>query len=113
MIKIYKYGEVSSEEIFARVNPTANVEGVVTEIIAEVVKNKDQALKAYSIKFDGVVLDSLEKNFNLGGIFFGEKQSALGGIDCSLQLLRVCLRIALFQQTKASDSKNPITTSYL
>ena len=60
MIKIYKYGEVSSEEIFARVNPTANVEGVVTEIIAEVVKNKDQALKAYSIKFDGVVLDSLE-----------------------------------------------------
>lgn len=60
MIKIYKCGEVSSEEIFARVNPTANVEGVVAEIIAEVVKNKDQALKEYSIKFDGVVLDSLE-----------------------------------------------------
>ena len=60
MIKIYKYGEVSSEEIFARVNPTVCVEDIVAEIIAEVVKNKDDALKAYSQKFDGVTLESLE-----------------------------------------------------
>ena len=60
MIKIYKCGEVSPEEIFARVNPTANVEGVVAEIIANVIKNKDTALKAYSEKFDGVKLDCLE-----------------------------------------------------
>lgn len=60
MIKIYKCGEVSPEEIFARVNPTANVEGVVAEIIANVIKNKDTALKAYAEKFDGVKLDCLE-----------------------------------------------------
>ena len=41
MIKIYKYGEVANEEIFARVNPTKNVEGIVADFIAEVRKNKD------------------------------------------------------------------------
>ena len=60
MIKIYKCGEVSSEEIFARVNPTSNVEGVVAEIIANVIQNKDAALRAYAEKFDGVRLESLE-----------------------------------------------------
>ena len=60
MIKIYKCGEVSPEEIFARVNPTANVEGVVAEIIANVIQNKDAALRAYAEKFDGVRLEGLE-----------------------------------------------------
>ena len=60
MIKIYKYGEVSSEEIFARVTPTVNVEDIVSGILADVRKNKDAALKAYSEKFDGVKLESLE-----------------------------------------------------
>lgn len=60
MIKIIKCDEVSSEEIFARNNPTASVEGVVAEIIANVIQNKDAALKAYAEKFDGVVLSSLE-----------------------------------------------------
>ncbi len=60
MIKIYKCGEVSNEEIFARVHPTANVEGVVASIIADVIMNKDAALKAYAEKFDGVKLERLE-----------------------------------------------------
>lgn len=60
MITILKYGEVPNEEIFSRVNPTAKVEGVVAEIIAEVIKNKDAALKAYAQKFDQVTLDTLE-----------------------------------------------------
>ena len=60
MIKIFKFGEVPAKEIFARFSPTASVEGVVAEIIAEVVKNKDEALKAYALKFDGVALDTLE-----------------------------------------------------
>ena len=60
MIKIYKFGEVPSEEIFARFSPTASVEGVVSEIISEVIKNKDDALKSYAKKFDGVDLDKLE-----------------------------------------------------
>ncbi len=60
MIKILKCGEVSPEEIFARNNPTLSVSEIVSEIIAEVVKNKDAALKAYGEKFDGVSLSSLE-----------------------------------------------------
>ncbi len=60
MIKIYKYGEVSSEEIFARVVPTANVEGIVADILSDVKKNGDKALKNYAQKFDGVSLDCLE-----------------------------------------------------
>ena len=53
MIKIMKYGEVSTNEIFERVNPTANVEGAFASIIAEVATNGDEALKAFSEKFDG------------------------------------------------------------
>ena len=60
MIKIYKYGEVAPEEIFARVTPTMNVEGIVADILADVKNNGDKALKAYAEKFDGVVLDELE-----------------------------------------------------
>ena len=60
MIKIYKWGEVTPEEIFARNNPTASVSLAVSEIIAEVVKNKDSALYAFAEKFDKVKLTSLE-----------------------------------------------------
>ncbi len=60
MIKILKYGEVSNEEIFARNNPTANVSDVVSDIIADVAKNGDEALKRYAEKFDGVRLTALE-----------------------------------------------------
>lgn len=60
MIKVFKWGEVPAEEIFARVSPTASVEDVVSDIIAEVVKNKDEALFAYAEKFDKVTLTSLE-----------------------------------------------------
>ena len=60
MIKIYKYGEVSNEEIFARENIASNVEGIVSEIIANVVKNGDKALFEYCEKFDKAILDSLE-----------------------------------------------------
>lgn len=60
MIKIYKYGEVANSEIFARENIASNVEGVVAEIIANVIKNKDAALYEYSAKFDKAELDSLE-----------------------------------------------------
>ena len=60
MIKIYDWGKMPPEEIFARFNPTASVEGIVAEIIAEVIKNKDVALYAYAEKFDKVRLQSLE-----------------------------------------------------
>ncbi len=60
MISIYKYGEITKNEIFARTYSEVNVEAVVTEIIENVKKNKDSALRFYSEKFDKVTLDSLE-----------------------------------------------------
>ena len=60
MIKIYKYGEVANEDIFARPESTVNVEEVVADIIADVRKNGDRALKAYCEKFDGARLEDLE-----------------------------------------------------
>ena len=60
MIKIMKYGEVSPDEIFARVEPTVNVEGIVTEIIANVRKNGDKALYEYCEKFDKAKLTTLQ-----------------------------------------------------
>ena len=60
MIKIYKYGEVPNNEIFARVVPTMNVEGIVADILQNVKTRGDEALKGYAEKFDGVRLDALE-----------------------------------------------------
>lgn len=60
MIKIYKYGEVSNAEIFARDNIASGVEATVSAIIADVVENGDAALYAYAKKFDKADLDSLE-----------------------------------------------------
>ena len=60
MIKIFNYGEVSGEEIFARENIAANVEGVVAGIIRDVRQNGDTALYAYAEKFDKAKLTALE-----------------------------------------------------
>ena len=60
MIKIYKYGEVSSDEVFARSEAKYDVEGAVCDIIANVRDNKDAALREYSLKFDKVELCAIE-----------------------------------------------------
>ncbi len=60
MIKIYEYNQVQKEAIFARFSPMASVAGAVSEIIQRVAEGGDSALKAYTAKFDGVELDSLE-----------------------------------------------------
>jgi len=60
MIKIYQYGQVPAEEIFARENIAANVEDIVADIIADVRKNGDKALFAYAAKFDRAELSQLE-----------------------------------------------------
>ena len=59
LIKIMKYGEVPNSEIFARTEPKMNVSEIVADIIKNVRENGDTALKAYTEKFDGAVLDSL------------------------------------------------------
>ncbi len=60
MIKIFNYGEVSNDEIFARENIDTNVEGVVTAIIADVIDRGDAALYDYARKFDKAELSALE-----------------------------------------------------
>ena len=60
MIKIMRFGEVSPDEIFARVVPGVNVEGIVTEIIENVKENGDKALLSYCEKFDKAKLSSLQ-----------------------------------------------------
>ena len=60
MIKIYQYGEVPNEEIFARDNIASNVESVVTAIIADVRARGDEALFEYTARFDKAQLTALE-----------------------------------------------------
>ena len=60
MIKIFNYGEVPNSEIFARDNISPDVEGIVAEIIATVIKEGDSALYGYAKKFDKAELTSLE-----------------------------------------------------
>lgn len=59
MIKIYE-GGLRPEEIFDRSEEKNTVGDIVADIIANVRKNGDAALKEYSAKFDGADLDSLE-----------------------------------------------------
>lgn len=60
MIKIMKYGQVPNSEIFARVSPTVDVAGIVSDILYDVRKNGDKAVLAYCAKFDKAELTSLE-----------------------------------------------------
>jgi histidinol dehydrogenase len=60
MIKIMKYGEIANDEIFARAVPTADVSGVVADIIATVRRDGDAAVLEYCRKFDGAELSALE-----------------------------------------------------
>ena len=59
MIKILKYGEVATEDIFARAVPEVAVAGVVSDIISNVRARGDEALFEYCKKFDGAALDAL------------------------------------------------------
>ena len=59
MIKILKYGEVSNQDIFARTEPTVNVEATVSEIIQAVRAKGDAALYEFCEKFDHAKLNSL------------------------------------------------------
>ena len=59
MIKIYKYGQVSNSEIFARCEAKMNVEEIVADIIKNVSENGDKAVKEYCLKFDKADLSTL------------------------------------------------------
>lgn len=59
MIKILKFKEVDSADIFSREESGINVEEIVADIIYNVRKNGDKALFEYCEKFDKAKLDSL------------------------------------------------------
>ena len=60
MIKIYSFGEVSADEIFARGTATTDVSGIVSDIIKNVRENGDKALFEYCERFDKAKLTALE-----------------------------------------------------
>ena len=59
MIKIYKDGTLSTEEIMSRDGEGFDASAIVREIIANVRKNGDAALMEYCEKFDGGAPESL------------------------------------------------------
>ena len=81
MIRIFKYGEVPNQEIFARTEPTANVSGIVSEIIQDVRRRGDEALLEYTKKFDKAELESLE-------VTEAEFEEALSSFDTKLKQAR-------------------------
>ena len=53
MIRIMRYGEIPDEKIFFRGEIKTDVAGIVSDILANVKKNGDAALREYADKFDG------------------------------------------------------------
>ena len=53
MIRTYAYKDIKIEEIFAREEEKNDIADAVAEIIAELRKNGDAALRQYAEKFDG------------------------------------------------------------
>lgn len=60
MIKILEYGKTENSLIFSRVSPKMNAPKIVADILSNVKTNGDKALKEYTEKFDGAILESLE-----------------------------------------------------
>ena len=59
MIKIFYDGVNTREQIFCAKEPSFDVTAIVKDIIENVIKNGDCALKEYALKFDKVSLSSL------------------------------------------------------
>lgn len=82
MIKIYKYNEVPQEDIFIRKEIPGNVEGIVSDIIADVRQNGDAALIRYAKKFDNAELSALE-------VTPQELDAAMEAVDpCFLEVIK-------------------------
>ena len=60
MIPIYSYGQVPTDKIFSRADNGADVRAAVRNIISNVQKEGDAALRRYALEFDKAQLDCLE-----------------------------------------------------
>lgn len=85
MIQILNYTEAAKAKILSRSMSNSGAERSVAEIIAEVRKNGDSALRAYSEKFDRVTLDTLEVS---------EQEKAAAYASVAPELLAVMERAA-------------------
>ncbi|WMI81873.1 histidinol dehydrogenase [Anaerotignum sp. MB30-C6] len=74
MIKQYTYKEMNMDEIFSRTEEKDEIAQVVSEIIEVVRQKGDSALREYSQRFDGAVLEDMEVNAE-------EIQAAFEGTD--------------------------------
>ena len=99
MIRIYPYGEVPNQEIFARTEPTANVSDIVTGIIQDVRRRGDEALLEYTKKFDKAELTNLQ-------VTEEEFQEALSSFDPRLKqvLQRAATNISKFHSRQKRNS---------
>ena len=99
MIRIYPYGEVPNQEIFARTEPTANVSDIVTEIIQDVRRRGDEALLEYTKKFDKAELTDLQ-------VTEEEFREALSSFDPKLKevLQRAATNISKFHSRQKRNS---------
>ncbi|MCI6435691.1 MAG: histidinol dehydrogenase [Clostridiales bacterium] len=99
MIRIYPYGEVPNQEIFARTEPTANVSDIVTGIIQDVRRRGDEALLEYTKKFDKAELTNLQ-------VTEEEFQEALSSFDPRLKqvLQRAASNISKFHSRQKRNS---------
>lgn len=77
MIKQYRYAEISIDDIFHRTEEKTDVADAVAEILADVRKNGDEALRRYCERFDGAKLDVLEVSAE-------ERAAAMAAVDPEL-----------------------------
>ena len=99
MIRIYRYGEVPNQEIFARTEPTVNVSGIVSDIIRDVRCRGDEALLEYTRKFDKAELTALQ-------VTEEEFQEALSSFDPKFKqvLQRAASNICKFHSRQKRNS---------
>ncbi len=99
MIRIYQYGEVSNQEIFARTEPTVNVTEIVTGILQDVRTRGDAALLEYTKKFDKAELSSLQ-------VTEEEFREALASFDPELKrvMQRAAANISKFHSRQKRNS---------
>lgn len=99
MIRILQYGQIPDEEIFARADYAANVEDAVAQIIRTVREEGDEALFAFTKKFDGVELSDLKVSEE-------EMQEALSLVEPEfLRILkRAAERIRRFHSAQVRNS---------
>lgn len=109
MLKSYRFNALSQQELDALIirNPDSakEIRTVVEEVIGEVAKNGDQALRDYALKFDGVALDTLY-------IDEDEIQALAQTIDrAEMRALEIAFNnIHRFHQTQAAREKRVETT---